>query len=413
MKVLYLSTSDIKGGAARGAYRLHRGFLSNGVESELIVNTKYSGDETVIGPRTTTVKVVSMLRSYAAKQLMKLQRTSNRYPHSINLLPSGLVPYINGSDADVVVLHWVGNEMISIREIGRIDKKTVWRLADQWAFSGAEHYVLPGHDNRYIEGYCATNRPEEDGGIDIDKWTWSRKKKHLLRKPMTIVAGSRWLGDCAKASYLFRDKRVEVIPSGLDTSVYKPIDRGIAREILNLPVEDKLVLFGSLSATSDVRKGFHLLLPALDYLRERIGDRVSAVVIGATEPRTASECKMPFHYLSTLQDDWSLALAYSAVDLFVLPTMQDNLPYTVIEAMACGTPCVSFAVGGLPEMIEQGKTGYLATPFDCDELAQGMQAILDDEEIRAAMGENCRQKALWEYDINVQVRRYMSLFEEL
>ena len=413
MRVLYISTYDIKGGAARGAYRLHRGFLENGVQSRLLVNNKYSEDITVTGPESEIGKALSTIRPYLAKWLLKLQSSPNTFPHSINVFPSNLVRYINTSDADVVLLHWIGHEMISIREIGRIKKKIVWRLADQWAFCGSEHYTVRGEDRRYIEGYLVRNKPDGHRGLDLDRWTWKRKAKHWLDKPMTVVTGSRWLADCAKASVLFRNKEVNVIPSGLDIGVYKPADKMYARRVLNLPMDKKLVLFGSLSATSDLRKGFHLLLTALDSLAEQAKAEVSAVVVGASKSEQEPNCKLPFHYLSTLKDDWSLVLAYSAADVFVLPTMQDNLPYTVIEAMSCGTPCVSFAVGGLPEMIEHNVNGYLARPYDCEDLANGMRIILEDDRLHSTMSQECRQKALTKYDVNIQVKSYLKLFEEL
>lgn len=413
MKILYLSNSDIKGGAARGAFRLHQGFLQNGVDSQLLVSKKYSDDYTVIGPQAKIKKAFSFVRPQVAGLLLKAQKSNNPICRSINILPSNLHKFVNASDADVVMLHWVGGEMLSIAEIGKINKPIVWRLADQWAFCGAEHYTLPGHDARYTEGYTKQNRPEGDTGLDIDKWAWKRKVKHWLNKDMTIVTGSNWLADCARSSYLHKNKNIEVIPSGIDTNVYKPIDKQLAREILNLPQDKRLILFGSMSASSDPRKGFHLLLPALQALIEKSNINMAAVVFGASRPQKAPDFKMPSYYLSTLQDDWSLALAYSAADVFVLPTMQDNLPYTVIEAMCCQTPSVSFDVGGLPDLIDHMQNGYLAPSFDTDDLAEGLKMVLENDALRHSWSQECRKKALREYDVNAQVSRYLNLFDNI
>lgn len=413
MKILYLSYSDIRGGASIGAYRLHQGFLNNQIKSNLVVHKKFSDDFTVFGPHTNFKKIVNYLKPQFIKIVLKTQKHRNKVDHSINLLPSNLHKFINKSDADIVILHWVGAEMISIAEIGKITKPLVWRLADQWAFCGAEHYTLPGQDVRYREGYTKQNKSEGDKGLDIDKWTWKRKVKHWLNKDMTIVTGSKWLADCARVSYLHRNKKIEVIPSGINTNVYKPIDKQIARDILNLPQDRKLILFGSMSASSDPRKGFHLLQPALQKLTEKSNIDMAAVVFGASRPQQAPDFQMPCFYLSILQDDWSLALAYSAADVFVLPTMQDNLPYTVIEAMCCQTPCVSFEIGGLPEMIDHMENGYLAPPFDTEALAEGLQLILEKDQLRQNMSIQCREKALQEYDVNVQVSRYMNLFDNI
>jgi len=206
MKILYLSTYDLKGGAARGAYRLHRGFLKNNIPSKLLVNFKYSDDYSVLGPQGKIKKAINLLRPQLSQLILKLQRTPQKEVHSINLFPSALHRYINFSGADVVVLHWVGDEMLCFSDLAKIRKPIIWRLADQWAFSGAEHYIPPGRENRYVDGYTSENRPKGDRGFDINKWTWKRKVRYLYEMPMTIVTGSRWLAECARSSYLFRYK---------------------------------------------------------------------------------------------------------------------------------------------------------------------------------------------------------------
>ena len=159
MKILYLSSSDIKGGAALGAYRLHRGFLRRGIDSTLLVNKKYSDDYTVVGPAKKFRTIYNSIKVEIETAILKFQKTPSTYKHSINFFPSGLVNCINQSDADFVILHYIGQEMISIADIGRINKPIVWRLADQWAFCGAEHYTLAEEETRNVEGYRASNRP--------------------------------------------------------------------------------------------------------------------------------------------------------------------------------------------------------------------------------------------------------------
>jgi len=413
MKILYLSTNDIKGGAALGACRLHHGFLRRGINSTLLVSKKYSDDYTVVGPVKNFRTILNSIKGEVEKTILSLQKTPNPYKHSLNLFPSGLVKYINQSDADFVILHYIAQEMISIADIAKINKPIVWRLSDQWAFCGAAHYTLEEEEIRCIEGYSRNNRPTDHKGLDIDRWTWQRKKKHWLHKPLTIVTGSRWLAECARKSYLFKDKVIKAIPSGLDMDIYKPVDKLTARSILNLPLDKKLILFGSMSAASDKRKGFHLLLPALYEFAENSGLEAAAIIFGASKPKNPVNFKMPAYYLSVLQDDWSLVLAYSAADVFILPTMQDNLPFTVMEAMACGTPSISFNVGGLPDLIEHEVNGYLAEPFDPKDLANGLSYLLSNDSVRKTMSENCRQKALDEYSVDVQVDRYLELFQTI
>lgn len=413
MKVLYISTSDIDGGAAIGAYRLHRGFLQNGIESTLLVNKKLSDDFTVIGPQTRFRKALNLFKPYLGKAILSLQKTPNAFLHTINLIPSGLVSRINQSDADLVILHWIGREMLSVEDIGKINKPLVWRLADQWAFCGAEHYALPAQEKRFIEGYTSHNRPDEHKGFDIDRLTWNRKKKYFLRKEMSIVCGSRWLEECARKSYLFRKKRIELIPTGLDTSVYKPINKRVAREILNLPQNKKIILFGAILAISDERKGFQFLVSALNNFMKISDVEVIALIFGASEPQKPTRFGMPTYYLSTLHDDWSLAVCYSAADVTLVPSLLEAFGQTASESMSCGTPVVAFDATGLKDIVDHKENGYLAKPFQAEDLANGLKFILENDEMRLDMSKQCRKKALQEYSVDVQVSRYLNLFHDL
>lgn len=414
MKILYLSTSDIAGGAARGAYRLHKGLINKGVDSTLLVQEKVTDDFTVHGPRNNLHKAIARARPYIMKPFLKLQKTTNTVEHSVNLLPSGLVRRINSMEADIVQMHFVGHEMISICEIEKIKKPIVWRLADMWAFCGAEHYTSHEGDLRYQEGYKAENRIYGHKGIDIDRWVWNRKMKYWHGKHMTIVTGSKWLRDCAKSSVLFKNKKIEVIPSGLDINVYKPIEKNQARNILNLPLDKKIVLFGAMSATSDKRKGFHLLQPALIQMSQtEFSKNMELVVFGASSPRDPLNMGMKTHYTGRMYDDYSLALLYSAADVLIAPSLQDNLPYSVIESLACGTPCVAFNVGGMPDMINHKESGYLAKPYESRDLAQGIIWILEDENRHKMLSVNARKKAEQEYAVEVQVERYLKLYKEV
>ncbi len=413
MKILYLSTLDIMGGAARGAYRLHRGLLAKGVDSTMLCCRKFSDDPTVMGPRNIWETRYWDFRHWATKGLIRQQRSANPIIHSVNCLPTGMARRINSFDADIVQMHWIGSEMISIKEVADIERPIVWRLADQWAFSGAEHYALAGQAERYAEGYHTDNRPAGYSGLDLDRWTWDRKMKHWLDKPMTIITGSKWLAECAKRSMLFKDKRVEAVKSGIDTSIYKPLGRQQAREILNLPQDKKLVLFGALSATSDPRKGFHHLTPALQNVAVAFSGQVEALVLGASKPVKAPDFDMPVHYIPKLSDDVSLALVYSAADVLVAPSTMDNLPFSVMEAQACGTPCVAFAVGGLPDMIEHDTNGWLAAPFDTSDLADGVKRVLGDESLRNEWSTQGRDKAVREYAVEVQADTYINIYKEI
>jgi glycosyltransferase involved in cell wall biosynthesis len=231
---------------------------------------------------------------------------------------------------------------------------------------------------------------------------------------LTIVTPSRWLADCARKSSLFHDLRIEVIPNGLDSQRYKPVEQKLARDLLNLPQDKQLILFGAMKATSDRRKGFHLLLPALQKLSQIQGqDRIELVVFGASEPREPPDFGFKVNYLGRLNDDISLALVYAAADVFVVPSLEDNLPNTVMESLACGTPCVAFKIGGMPDMIEHGQNGYLAQPYEIEDLAKGIAWVLEDRERYGKLCDRDRQKVEQEFTLELQAHRYLSLYQEL
>ena len=229
-----------------------------------------------------------------------------------------------------------------------------------------------------------------------------------------MVAPSRWLADCARSSALFGGLRVEVIPNGLDPDRFRPLDQRAAREDLGLPPEKKLVLFGAMGSTSDPNKGFQLLLPALQRLAAAgWKERCELVVFGAPAPAAPPAFGMPVRYLGRLRDSAALARLYAAADVFVVPSLQENLPNTIMEAMACGTCCVGFDQGGMRDLIEPGETGYLARPYAAEDLAAGIGRLLEDDEARQAMARRARRKVEEEFAIERVARRYADLYREL
>ncbi len=373
LKVLQINYSDINGGAARAAYRIHHALRVGGVDSTMWVNVAAAGDWTVEGPSTKWIKATLRVRPQIAGLLRKCLHTENPIIHSPSILPSNWVKRLNSSIADVVHLHWVQGEMLSIADIGRIEKPVVWTLHDMWAFCGAEHVAW---DERWREGYRRDNRPTHESGFDLNRWTWERKRKHWKR-PIQIVTPSRWLANCVHESALMRDWPVSVIPNCLDTERWKPMKQALARELLGLPDDVPLILFGSHGANGAHHKGFDLLLAALGHLRGQIPG-LELVIFGQLMPRNPPDLGFPIHCTGHLHDDLSLRALYSAADALVVPSRQDNLPNTAIEAQACGTPVVAFNIGGLVDIVEHQRTGYLAKAFETEDLAEGIRWVLDN-----------------------------------
>jgi glycosyltransferase involved in cell wall biosynthesis len=212
-----------------------------------------------------------------------------------------------------------------------------------------------------------------------------------------------------------------VIANGIDLTLYKPMTRSLARdttkvtlrERLNLPQNKHLILFGA-RAADEKRKGFHLLQGALQRLSQAgWQDKIELVVFGSLDSQTSLELGFPVHAFGRLADDLSLALIYAAADVFVAPSLQDNLPNTVVESLASGTPCVAFKIGGMPDMIEHHFNGYLAQPFEIDDLATGMDWVLEDQQRHQQLCDRARQKAEAEFSLELQAQRYLELYTEL
>lgn len=417
MKPLLLSTYDTKDGAGRAVYRLHQGLRKIGVASNVLVRTKLSDDPQILTP------VRGNLENAANWLVPNLNRILNyllllRYPNRFkdHFSPqyfSSLRAFdVNRLTPDIVSLHWICESYLSIETIAKFGSPTVLTLHDMWAFTGGCHYSQ--NCERYTESCGICPQLQSSRRQDLSRWIWKRKTQAWQRLNLTVVTPSLWLAQCVRASSLFRNTRTAIIPYGLDTERYKPIHRNLARELLGLPYNKQLILFGAMNATHDLRKGFHLLKSALQLLGQSSWqDQIELVIFGASQPPDQADLGLNARYLGKLSDDISLSLTYAAADVFVAPSTQDNLPNTVMEALACGTPCVAFKVGGMPDMIEHQQNGYLAQSFDVQDLARGITWVLENRERHQRLSERAREKVEQEFTLELQAKRYLALFDEV
>ncbi|MBV1905431.1 MAG: glycosyltransferase family 4 protein [Pseudomonadales bacterium] len=407
MKVFQISQSDISGGAARAAYRIHHALRDLDLNSKMIVERATAGDWTVTAPQKIWPRTKSMASRLLSDQFTRLVGPESVAMHSPAMVPSNKSKQLNNSDADLIHLHWLNGEMFSIADIGRIRKPVLWTLHDMWAFCGAEHY---SQDLRWQSGYTAANRPGSEAGFDLNRWTWSRKQKHW-QTPMQIVTPSHWLANIARESALMKHWPVAVIPNPIDTDIWKPMDKSIARALLNLPADIPILLFGSIGGTLDPRKGFDLLLDAMQHLRSQIAG-LELLLFGQLTPENPPALGFPLHYTGHLHDDLSLRALYCAADALVIPSRQDNLPNTGVESLACGTPVIAFDSGGLGDIVEHKSTGYLASAFDTVDLASGISWVLENNG-DDTLSLNARQKAIKEFDNRVITRKYLEIYEKV
>lgn len=406
MKVNIISASDSSGGAARAAYRLHECFkLSGDIKSEMFVNQKLSYDSSVIEVKKNLV--VKLLHKLASR-FLKIQFTTNKIFHSMNLFGSSLFKISNKNKSDIVNIHWVNNEAITIKQFSMYKSPVVVTLHDMWAFCGAEHYVVDNDFSRFKIGYDneIINSEENIYGVDINKFIWKRKFKYW-NENLVIVTGSSWLSKKASESIIFQRNRIYTIPNALDVNYFNKMDKNEARSRLELPLDKFIIGFGAVSASLDPRKGFDLLVEALQYLDSNKNYYIA--VFGTKTPNDSIH--IDGKYFGNI-DDEKLLDFYNAIDVMIVPSRQDHMPQTGTEAQSCGTPVVGFDTSGLPDIVEHKVTGYLANSFDVQDLAHGIIWSLKSENLEV-LGKNARARAkkLWSYEkVNMQ---YKTLFESL
>jgi glycosyltransferase involved in cell wall biosynthesis len=405
---LLVAHSDSGGGAARAALRLHGALCHAGVESSMLVRASTSGEPGLQGPRTPVEALLGRLRSPIGRALMRLQRPMTAQPRSGNFVPSRWARRIAATDADIVHLHWIGDETMSIEDIGRIPQPVVWTLHDMWAFCGTEH-VQPS-DARWVAGYSRDNRAAGDRGLDLDCRVW-RRKHRAWRPSWRIVAPSGWMAGCAARSALLRDLPVTVIPNVLDTATFQPGGKRECRAALGLDDGWPLVLFGAIHAGADPNKGLDLLMQALQRLAvasPRLD--LSCAVFGADAPPAGVTMPVPTRWLGRIDDDAMLARVYAAGDVMVVPSRIENLPQTATEAQACGCPVVGFRTAGLPDAVDDRRTGWLARAFDVDDLAAGIRWVIEDRERHRGLSTAARQRAVRLWHADVVLPRYLEQY---
>ncbi len=415
MKVWQLSSDDFSGGAQRAAYRLHSALLHSQTDSVMRVLTHQTNNDRVIAgraPRNVKQKIEARLQRLWLEHRTRRFKTENRIMHSFGEVSAGLVDELNQCDADVLNLHWV-TQLLSIRDIGRLTKPLVWTFHDMWAFCGGEHVVSDEKDSRFRTGYLPENRPHGESGSDLNRRAWIAKRQAWNQQKFNIVTPSNWMEQCVRESVLFSNTSVTVIPNPLEMDhLWRPLPRAYARASLGLDPGKKFILSGSAGGMPEL-KGEDLLRDALAYIAAHTSDQKNSIellIFGQYRPVNVAQWPCPVHWLGPIHDDHVLATLYSAADVMMVPSRQDNLPNTAVEAQACGTPVVAFSIGGLPDIVSHRQTGWLAPAFNTDDLAQGILWVLAEPERWRTLAANARAAALQKYSNEVVAAQYREVY---
>ncbi|WP_185968883.1 glycosyltransferase family 4 protein [Carboxylicivirga sp. M1479] len=418
MKILQINKTDAGGGAAVAANRLNRALRRNGVESKLLVQDQHRDEEGVYPVGTGfTYKQKAFVR-FAWERLTFLpyeRNASVRFAFSPANTGIDITQHPLVQEADVIHLHWVNQGFLSIETLGKLlscGKPIVWTQHDMWSFTGGCHYA--GTCLEFLEfcSYCPFLR--KSGKKDLSAQIFAKKRKIYNEAPLSIVTCSKWLRTLSQESKLLRRKNFYNIPNPIDTELYAPRDKDVVRERLGLPKDKKLILFGAANV-NDPRKGMRYFIEALNILAENfpvVKDNTELVVFGKANAETVKLFPFKTHSLKFISDPETLVDLYSSADIYVLPSLQDNLPNTVMESIACGTPVVGFSIGGVPEMISHQESGYLAEVKNSLSLATGIYETLFVSDINK-LGVNARQKAVDCYSEEVVAQQYKAVYESV
>lgn len=406
MKVLkiHLSDSHKGGGGGIAMYRLHTALRKAGVDSRILCRRKTINDSHIAElPRIPRIepalhRVTSRLGLNDVHRLGSFQVTKHKFYR----------------DADIIHFHGTHGGTLSYLAIPSLtrSKPAVFTLHDMWAMTG--HCAVSYDCDRWKTGCGRCPYPNNHPSIRRDgtRTEWKLKDWSYSHSHLTIISPSTWMTEQAKQSMLNRFP-IRQIPHGLDTEVYRPIDAHLSRSLLGLPLDKKIMLFAS-QQLKNPRKGGDLLLESLHRLPMPLKAEALLLTFGHYEGEKVSETAgIPTINLGYIKDDQEKATIYSAADFLISPTRQDNLPLIILESMACGTPTVAFAVGGVADLVRSGVTGYLAEPENSESLCEGIIQLLENDSLRDQMSEQCRAIVLNEFTLELYLQRHLELYQEL
>lgn len=409
MNILIVSTHDQQGGAAIAAYRQLEALNKNRVAASMLTINKKSDNSNVTevgnpllnrGRFITERGVIFIQNGYSKKNLFDI---------SIANTGVSITNHPAFKKADVIHLHWINQGMLSVREIGKIvasSKKIVWTMHDMWPFTGICHHARECGLFATSCGVCPYLKNPSKG--DLSQSIYLQKQAAYSLGKIHFVACSNWLKELAVKSPLTINHKVSAIANPIDIEQYKPTDKTRVRKALNLPLNKKIILFAA-AKVSDKRKGIDYLIEASKIIAQQKDNNCIFLIAGSNSEETLSQLALPAISVGYVSSD-EMHNLYNAANLFVTPSLQENLPNTIMESMACGTPCVGFNIGGIPEMIDHKENGYVANYKDAQDLAHGLMWVLDEE--TETLSEKARKKTVVHYSEAIIAKKYIDIYNK-
>jgi glycosyltransferase involved in cell wall biosynthesis len=415
MKITLLNSTDGGGGAGIACKRLAEALFFQNIEVIMLSQKRKSNPQpfSKYYIKSTLDKALYYGRHIIDKSYLK--KYLGYAPNNFSVAFSTALVHQNNAikSADLLHLHWINDSFISIAEIKKLsllNKKIVWTFHDMWPFTGGCHYSGSCLNYEKVCGNCPVLHSNDK--MDLSFKQLADKINSFKNIDIKIITPSRWLAEKARSSMLFKDKAIHAISNGLNTDVYKPLDKIFLRSKFNINSNKRIILFGAVNALKDERKGLKYLLEALNIIKVQDPENtlnIELAVFGSEEDNSIS---LPFktHFLGNLSGDKAVIDAYNIADIFAIPSLEDNLPNTIMEAMSCGVPVVGFNVGGIPEMIDHLQNGYIAQPFSANNLAEGILWILEDSARYQKLSEAARKKVVNDYCYEVVAKQHLELY---
>lgn len=416
MRVLIVNTSERIGGAAVAASRLMESLNNNGVKAKMLVRDKQTEQVTVVQLQPSKMNKLRFM--WERFVIWSANHFSKKNLFAVSIANTGIdiTSLPEFKEADVIHLHWVNQGLLSLNDIKKITqsgKPMVWTMHDMWACTGICHHAR--ECVKYQEE-CSNCPFLNNNGSDKDlSFQVFKKKQSIYRDAnITFVACSNWLRTLAQKSALLVDKKVTNIPNPINTNVFKPHSKQAAREALHLPQDKQLILFGAVK-TTDKRKGVDYFVEACEQLIAQypaMKESLNAVVVGNQSEELKEMIPFPVYAIDFVREEKKMIEIYNAVDLFVTPSLEENLPNTIMEAMACGTPCVGFNIGGIPEMIDHQQNGYIAQYKSAADFAKGIHWILAEADY-SALTQKATHKVATHYSERVIAKKFIDIYTQM
>jgi len=417
LKVIHLNTYDGNGGAGRACLRLNEALKAEGVDSKIAVFYKFGKDPAIRNLSSSPfARLKALFNIMAERYLAKLFVKALKTPFSLQWFGRSIKDHPLLKEADIIHLHWVNHGFLTpkfLAQLDELEKPVVWTFHDSNAFTGGCHVRYSCEHFHRQCGNCPLLR--FSGEDDISHRNWRRKQKAWSRLNFHIVAPSSWMAASVKQSSLLGLRKTDIIPNTIETDIFKPYVKAEAKKMLKISPDKFVLMSGFMPSKNDKHKGTAYLLEALHELAARPEvdkHRIELVIFGNRDMENMPEFPFKTTFLGTISKDEHLAKCYSAADAFILPSLEDNLPNTVLESLACATPVVTFNTGGIPDMVKHLENGYLAGYKSATDLADGIEWLLLHED-KAALQKEARRTILTVFSPQVVAHKHIDLYQNL